>query len=374
MVSRRLDGDCAVSTAIAAARWPRTATQPQAGGFSPRHRSEKRPAAFHVEEATIADIQHAITTKQITTVKLVNLYLARIKAYNGTCVSQPKGILGPVSTIPHAGQLNALITLNLRPAARKAWAFDDRKARSMTDTVDADPKMPDALEVAAAQDRQFAQTGRLVGPLQGVVMAPSRISTTRSTCARPLARSRSTPTIGRRTTPPWRSDSERRARSPLGANRGSYQGRSPFGGTVCNPYDTERTTRGSSSGSAAGVAANLVTCAIGEETACPSVEASSSDNVVGLSPTQELISRNGMNGPGVNVRMGPICRTVEDDARVLGAVVGYDPRDTFTAFSVGRIPTEPYQSFVQGNRLEGVRIGVVREYMDLRPSPSATRR
>jgi hypothetical protein len=93
--------------------------------------------------------------------------LRRIKAYNGTCVNQPMGILGPV-TIPHARQINALSTINLRPAARKAWGFDDRKARSMTDPADSDPKMPDALEIAAAEDRQFKSTGKLAGPLQRI--------------------------------------------------------------------------------------------------------------------------------------------------------------------------------------------------------------
>src|SRR5688572_30435278 len=66
------------------------------------------PASFHLEEATIARIQQAILAKQITTVGLVELYLKRIKAYNGRCVNEPQGILGPVTTIPHAGQLNAL--------------------------------------------------------------------------------------------------------------------------------------------------------------------------------------------------------------------------------------------------------------------------
>ena len=102
---------------------------------------------------------------------LVELYLKRIKTYNNTCVNQPMGILGPITTIPHARQINALSTLNLRPAARKTWGFDERKARSMTDMDDNNPNMPDALEVAAAQDRQFKQTGKLVGPLHGVVMA-----------------------------------------------------------------------------------------------------------------------------------------------------------------------------------------------------------
>src|SRR5467141_2489531 len=126
---------------------------------------------FRLEEATIAQIQEAIVTGQITTVGLVELYLKRIKVYNGTCVNEPQGILGPIETIPHAGQLNALSTLNLRPATRKALGFDDRKARTMTDGYDTDPKMPDALEVARAQDQQLAKTGKLVGPLQGVVMA-----------------------------------------------------------------------------------------------------------------------------------------------------------------------------------------------------------
>jgi len=90
--------------------------------------TQQSAARFHLEEATIAHIQQAITARQITTVALVELYLKRIKAYNGTCVNEPQGILGPITTIPHAGQLNALATLNLRPAARKAWEFDARKA------------------------------------------------------------------------------------------------------------------------------------------------------------------------------------------------------------------------------------------------------
>src|SRR5215472_10294173 len=122
----------------------------------------QRPPSFDVQEATIADIQRALQSKRITTVGVVELYLKRIRAYNGTCVNQPQGILGPVTLIPHAGQINALMTLNLRPAARKAWGFDDRKARSMTDLIDNDPAMPDGLEVAAAQDRYFKQNGKLI--------------------------------------------------------------------------------------------------------------------------------------------------------------------------------------------------------------------
>ena len=108
-------------------------------------------APFNIEEATIADIQKALLNKQVTTRGIVELYLARIKAYNGTCVEQPQGLLGPITPIAHAGQLNALGTLNLRPAARKAWGFDDHKARSMTDAADNDP-----AHAGRARDRRRA--------------------------------------------------------------------------------------------------------------------------------------------------------------------------------------------------------------------------
>ena len=99
----------------------------------------RRGAPFQVEEATIAGIQQALTQKQVTSVGLVEQYLWRIQAYNGTCVNQPQGILGSITTIPHARQINALVTLNLRPPTRAKWGFDARKARSLTDTADAAP-------------------------------------------------------------------------------------------------------------------------------------------------------------------------------------------------------------------------------------------
>src|SRR5919204_3633792 len=92
------------------------------------------PTKFRIEEATIEDIQAAILRGELTSTRVVQLYLSRIKAYNGTCVNQPDGILGagPITPIKNARQLNALITLNLRPAKRQAMGFDPRKARSMT--------------------------------------------------------------------------------------------------------------------------------------------------------------------------------------------------------------------------------------------------
>jgi len=326
-------------------------------------------SGFDVQEATIAQIQQAILKKQTTTRGVVEAYLKRIQAYNGTCVNEPQGILGPVTTMAHAKQINALSTLNLRPAARAAWKFDARKARSLTDKADSAANMPDALETAATQDQQFARTGRLVGPLHGVVFAiKDQYDTfdmrTTSGADADYANDR----------PPDDATFVKRLRDAgaiilAKANLAEYAvdgARSSFGGTFCNPYDTEREPGMSSAGSATAVAANLVTCGIAEETVVSVRWPASVNSTVGLAPTQELVSRDGMMGAGLVMRVGPICRTVEDTAKVLDAYAGYDPKDELTVFSVGRKPSKPYASFASARRLDGLRIGVLREYM--RPS------
>ena len=101
-------------------------------GTNARQAAQRRSSGFEIQEATIDGIQQAILKKQITTQGVVDAYLKRIQAYNGTCVNEPQGILGPVTPIAHARQINALSTLNLRPGARTKWGFDPRKARSLT--------------------------------------------------------------------------------------------------------------------------------------------------------------------------------------------------------------------------------------------------
>jgi Asp-tRNA(Asn)/Glu-tRNA(Gln) amidotransferase A subunit family amidase len=60
-----------------------------------------------------------------------------------------------------------------------------------------------------------------------------------------------------------------------------------------------------------------------------------------------------------------MCRTVEDVARILTVIAGYDPKDAITAHSIGRLPAKPYESYARPRRsLQGVRIGVLREHMD----------
>jgi len=326
-------------------------------------------ANFQIEEATIEDIQAAILRGDLTSTRMVQLYLSRIKAYNGTCVHQPDGVLGlgPITPIKNAHQLNALITLNLRPVKRAKLGFDSRKARSMTDLVDDDPAMPDALEVAAQQDAYFASTGKLIGPLHGVVFSIKDQYDTfdmRTTAGMDAAYANDRPPRDATFVKRLReAGAIILAKANLG-EMGTPNSRSSFGGPFCNPYDTERSPGTSSGGSGASVAANLVTCSIGEETGGSIHHPAKNNSLVGLAPTQELVSRTGMVGAGLNTRVGPLCRTVKDVARVLEVIAGYDPRDELTAFSVGRLPAEPYRSFANERTLNGIRIGVIREHTD----------
>lgn len=315
--------------------------------------------AFRLEEASIADIHRAILAKQLTATQLVTEYLKRIEAYNGTCVKgavDPKtGFqLGDIEPVENAGKLNALITINLRGK------------RSKTDTADNNPNMPDALEVARALDEEFARTGQLRGPLHGIPFAiKDQFDTfdmrTTSGAAANYADDR----------PPRDAEVVARLRNAgaiilAKANMGEYASgdRSTFGGTTCNPYDTSRSAGRSSGGSGAAVAANLVTCALGEETGPSARNPASNNGLVGIVATNSLVSRAGLVPASfTRDRAGILCKSVTDSAKVLGVLAGYDPRDTATAASIGRTPDQPYQSFAENATLKGVRIGVVRELM-----------
>ena len=160
-----------------------------------------------------------------------------------------------------------------------------------------------------------------------------------------------------------------------------YSERSTWGGQACNPYDTERSPRGSSSGSGVAVSANLVTCAFCEQTGGSCKGPASRNAVVSLLTTKGLIPYGGAVGSNPLVdRAGLNCRTVKDAALVLDALrdseLGYfDPRDIYAAVPEGLVSTEPYADAVvedvpeegdddQGEKpLAGMRIGIVREYM-----------
>src|SRR6266478_5793752 len=314
--------------------------------------------AFHLQEATVADIHRAILAKELTATELMGLYLKRIEAYNGQCVKGDVDagglVLGDIEPIEHAGKLGALMTLNIRGQ------------RSKTDAADSVPNMPDALETARALDEEFARTGRLKGPLHGVVFAIKDQFDTfdmRSTsgAAASYANDR----------PPRDAEIVARLRAAgaiilAKSNMGEYASgdRSTYGGATCNPYDTSRSAGRSSGGSGAAVAANLVTCAFGEETGPSARNPAANGSLVGIVATHSLVSRAGIIPASLTRdRAGILCRTVKDAATVLAAVAGYDPRDPATAASDGEVSSRPYQDNADGASLQGVRLGVVREFM-----------
>ncbi len=154
------------------------------------------------------------------------------------------------------------------------------------------------------------------------------------------------------------------AKTNMGEFASGYVG-SAFG-IIRNAYDPSRSPSGSSGGTGTGISANLGMVGIGEDTGGSISGPASVNSLVGLRPTVPLVSRYGMMpaNPSSDT-LGPITRTVKDSATLLDVLVGYDPNDTLTAYSVGRIP-ESYTAFLEKDGLSGARIGVVREPMDPR--------
>ena len=325
---------------------------------------------FRLEEATIADVHRTFRAKKLTAAQLVNLYLKRIKAYNGTCVEgaldPATGLhLGDITPIANAGQLNAFVTLNLKEDKRIALGFPDKVKRTHTGPDDA--KFPDALDRARELDLHFARTGKFVGPLHGI----------------PIAVKDNYDTFDMRTTaaaaadyaddrPPDDATMVAKLRAAgaiiLGkTNMDEYApagiGRSAFGGQTCNPYDTTRIPGGSSSGSAAAAAANLAMCALGTDTSGSVRYPSACTNLVGMVATQGLVSRDGIIPLSFSRdRGGPLCRTVQDTAILLEVLEGYDPKDPVTAASAA-LPKVAYSRFAKQKSLAGKRIGVLRDLM-----------
>src|SRR4030088_1053646 len=133
---------------------------------------------------------------------------------------------------------------------------------------------------------------------------------------------------------------------------------SSLGGQVKNSYDLTRTPGGSSGGTGAAVAANFAAAGPGSDTGGSIRSPASATSLVGLRPTRGLISRDGIVPVSFTQdTIGPMTRNVADTARLLDAMVGYDPNDPVTAVSVGNIP-QTYRAFVQGG-LTGARLGVL---------------
>lgn len=140
----------------------------------------------------------------------------------------------------------------------------------------------------------------------------------------------------------------------------STSGWSSRGGLTRNPYALDRTSCGSSSGSAAAVAANLCAAAVGTETDGSIICPAQTNGIVGFKPTVGLISLTGII-PIAHSQdtAGPMARSVADAAVMLGALAGVDDRDAAT-LAENRSAYEDYTQFLDPDGLKGARIGVAR--------------
>lgn len=324
---------------------------------------------FRLEEATIADVHRAIRAKQLTATQLVNLYLKRIKAYNGTCVEgavdPTTGLqLGDITPIPNAGQINAFITLNLKEDKRIALGFPEKLKR--THTGPDDSAVPDALDRARELDAEFARTGKLAGPLYGIPVAIKDLFDTfdmRTTAGAAATYANDKPPRDATVIAKLRAAGAIiLGKTNLDEYAPAGIGRSTFGGQTCNPYDTTRIPGGSSGGSAAAVAANLAVCALGTDTTGSVRNPAAYNNIVGIVATQGLVSRDGIFPlTFTRDRAGPHCRTVQDAAVVLETLAGHDLNDAVTAAATG--PKVSYSRFANQKTLAGKRLGVLRDLM-----------
>ncbi|MQL76401.1 hypothetical protein Taro_008787 [Colocasia esculenta] len=282
---------------------------------------------FEMEEATVEGVQRAFDRGKLTSARLVEYYLERIRELN------------PL--------LRAVIEVN-----------------------------PDALAQARRADRERARQLRIGrrrrGALHGVPVllkdmlgTRDRLNTTAgalallgSAVARDagvVARLRAAGAIilGKASMSEWAH--LRSAAIP--------DGWSARGGQGLNPYNLSADPCGSSSGSAIAVAANMAAVSLGTETDGSILCPSAANGVVGIKPTVGLTSRAGVLpiSPRQDT-IGPMCRTVADAVHLLDVIVGYDPRDSEATSNASKlIPRGGYKQFLRTAGLKGKRLGILRE-------------
>jgi len=281
------------------------------------------PAAFELDELTIADLQSGMSSGRFSAQSLTRKYLDRIEDID-----------------KHGPAINAVIELN-----------------------------PEALAIATDLDRE-RKAGRVRGPLHGIpVLIKDNIDThdRMTTTAGSLALGGSIPLqdafivkqlrdagaviIGKTNLSEWANFRSTRSSS----------GWSARGGQTRNPYVLDRNPCGSSSGTGAAIAANLAAVGVGTETDGSVVCPSNANSLVGIKPTLGLISRSGIIPISHSQdTAGPMCRTVTDAAILLSALSGVDSRDAVTKLSAGKSFAD-YTKFLDANSFTGARIGVHRK-------------
>lgn len=306
---------------------------------------------------------------------------------------------------PNAGQVNALATINIRGERSVTCRGDYDLHPSKGPLPKGAPPvceyfrhLPDALETAAALDAQYGRNPDLEKmPMYGVVFSfkdpfdtkdmrstgggdaaydidfPARdhvlVAQLREKGAIIFAKAINTEYNGRPEDPGGRHKPEKVLPTTLG-----YQ-RSSWGGNVSNPYDTTRAASlGSSSGSGTSVSTNMVMVSLGEETRASCRGPANHNAVALILPHKALLGFDGgAIGADIHVdRTGILARTIGDCAKVLDALKDpkegyYDPRDPFTTVPRSSVLASYAVHTKPAGSLKGIRIGVLRESMIVRP-------
>jgi len=250
------------------------------GTVAPRPVEIKKPAAEDdVAFLPIAALAHLLRSKQISSVELTKLYLDRLKKYDPA--------------------LKCVITRTDELALKQAKRADD--------------------ELAAGKDR---------GPLHGIpwgakdLIAVPGYKTTWGAGQYEDQVLDQTATVAKRLED---AGAVLVAKLTLGA---LAQNDVWFGGRTNNPWNVKEGSSGSSAGPAAATVAGLVGFSLGSETLGSIVSPSTRCGATGLRPTFGRVSRHGCMALSWSMdKIGPICRSVEDCALVLGAIHGADGLD-----------------------------------------------
>lgn len=272
--------------------------------------------SFELMETTVAKVHEAMKSGEITCRQLVEMYLERIEAYDHK---------GPA--------INSVITVN-----------------------------PKALEEADACDNYLREHGEFNGSLHGIpVMLKDNCNTfDMPTTAGSVALKGWVPPADAFITKRLReSGAIILAKTNLHEFAIWGESISSILGQAVNPYDPTRTPGGSSGGTGATIASNIGIIGIGTDTINSIRSPASANSLVGIRPTIGLVSRAGIVPYSLTQdTAGPICRTVEDAARCLDVIAGYDPDDDETAWCIGKIPTS-YTASLNADGMRGKRIGVL---------------
>jgi amidase len=279
---------------------------------------------FELEEATVSELQAAMTSGKHTARGLAERYIARIQALDRT------------GDLP----LNSVIELNPDALAIAAALDEERKAKGPRGPLHGIPVL--IKDNIATADKMQTTAGSLA--LVGAVPPRDAFIVERLRAAGAVI-------LGKTNLSEWANFRSTHSSS-------GWSGR---GGQCRNPYALDRTPSGSSSGSGAATAANFCAVSVGTETDGSIVSPSAANSLVGLKPTVGLVSRSGIIPIShTQDTAGPMTRTVADAAVLLGVLAGIDSSDAVTATSKGHAQAD-YTRFLDPNGLKGARIGVPRE-------------